>query len=335
MQSKNTLISFLQTFGILLVVVGHSFYGCGYDSVFYTWIYSFHMPLFMFISGYLLRYETERKKTPLAETSLYGRDGFIFKKVKRLLVPYVVISTLTFFPKTLLNSFAARPTDISLPEYIKMLIYPWDNVIIFFWFLPTLFLIFLIAVYGARLQRYAKCPIQILLLCTLLAHLFNPVEDVKVLNIGGVVGYLFYFALGYYVCRGKIEQKFENTPIYSATFTLLLSIFFISIPGFFGKDVLTAVNGIAMSISLGYIYTKRGMGFFHHLFGASYAIYLFSWYPQVLSQQVFLKLTDAPWQVATGLAIVSGVYVPFYIYKWIVKNKSKKYGKVIALLAGQ
>ena len=55
MQSQNSIISFLQAFGILLVVVGHSFYGCP-DNPIHTWIYSFHMPLFMFISGYLLKY---------------------------------------------------------------------------------------------------------------------------------------------------------------------------------------------------------------------------------------------------------------------------------------
>lgn len=43
----NSQISFLQTFGILLVVVGHSFYQHE-TNVIYRWIYTFHMPLFMF-----------------------------------------------------------------------------------------------------------------------------------------------------------------------------------------------------------------------------------------------------------------------------------------------
>ena len=49
-------ILFLQTFGIILVVLGHSFYQFPSDTPFIRWIYGFHMPLFFFISGYLLKY---------------------------------------------------------------------------------------------------------------------------------------------------------------------------------------------------------------------------------------------------------------------------------------
>ena len=56
MDGKNYTIYFMQTFGILLVVLGHSFYQTKDGNVVVEWIYSFHMPLFMFVSGYLLDY---------------------------------------------------------------------------------------------------------------------------------------------------------------------------------------------------------------------------------------------------------------------------------------
>ena len=56
MNNNNILVSFLQAFGIILVVIGHSYYGNTEGLWTYAWIYSFHMPLFMFISGYLLQY---------------------------------------------------------------------------------------------------------------------------------------------------------------------------------------------------------------------------------------------------------------------------------------
>lgn len=61
------------------------------------------------------------------------------EKVKRLLIPYWVISTIAFVPKVLLSRYAMRPLDFSYENYVHMLIYPSDNVIVFFWFLPTLF----------------------------------------------------------------------------------------------------------------------------------------------------------------------------------------------------
>lgn len=56
----NSNIYFLQTLGIILVVVGHAFFNRGEDIV-CQWIYTFHMPLFFFISGYLLEYTSAKK----------------------------------------------------------------------------------------------------------------------------------------------------------------------------------------------------------------------------------------------------------------------------------
>ena len=53
---RNPYVSFLQAFGILLVAAGHAFPTDGHDGLLYRWIYSFHMPLWVFLSGYLLRY---------------------------------------------------------------------------------------------------------------------------------------------------------------------------------------------------------------------------------------------------------------------------------------
>lgn len=47
----NSGIAVAKGIGIILMVIGHSgLYGC-----FYRWIYTFHMPLFFFLSGYLLK----------------------------------------------------------------------------------------------------------------------------------------------------------------------------------------------------------------------------------------------------------------------------------------
>ena len=339
MQDRNNLISFLQVFGILLVVVGHSNYGAPETPLWHTWIYSFHMPLFMFISGFLLRYGIERKQTTLTDTPLYGNKGFIWKKVKRLLIPYVVISTLAFFPKALLSRFAARSLEISWDAYIKMLVYPWDNVIIFFWFLPTLFIIFLIVMYGARMLQKLDKPMfhGILLILLALLHVFNPLEGIMLLNLQGVVAYLFYFCLGYYGCQYHIAQRLEGKRVVPGIcLSGLLSILFVTvIPPFTGKDILMALNGIALSILLGNLYVRRQWRFFHHLFGASYATYLFSWFPQVASQQILLGITHAPWQVGSLLAMVTGTYIPWLIYKWIVRHKKGRVGHWIALLTGQ
>ena len=335
MPDKNNLISFLQAFGIVLVVIGHSCQGAPARPLWFFWIYSFHMPLFMFISGFLLRYGNERKGSSLADTPI---RTFLWKKVKRLLIPYVTISTLAYFPKAALSRFAARPMDISVNDYVHMLLYPWDNVIIFFWFLPTLFIIFCLVVCGARLLKSTRIPQKhgILLAVLLMLHLFNPLAEIKFLNLAGVTSYLFYFALGYYACRYHAAERIKRYSGLALCLTGALSVAFVtSVPSFAGKDVLMAINGIGMSILLGKLYVSRQWHLLHHLFGASYAIYLFSWFPQVASQQIFLAVTHAAWQVSSILAIATGIYIPLLIYKWIIKHKKGRIGRYVALLTGQ
>lgn len=63
---RNPFLDYTKAFAILLVVVGHCIqYGSGqnylkeelfFDNILFKFIYSFHMPLFMLISGYLFAY---------------------------------------------------------------------------------------------------------------------------------------------------------------------------------------------------------------------------------------------------------------------------------------
>lgn len=81
---RDRQIDVLRTWGIILVIAGHS------GSPFSTYIYTFHMPLFFFISGYL---HFHRKEKP------WGT--FIRDKVKSLLIPYVVfwaVNNLIYYP---------------------------------------------------------------------------------------------------------------------------------------------------------------------------------------------------------------------------------------------
>lgn len=270
--------------------------------------------------------------------SLQERLSFLWKKVKRLLIPYWFISTIAFVPKVLLSRYAMRPLDFSFDEYVRMLVIPSDNVIVFFWFLPTLFLIFLIVIIlssintGINKNKLLVC----VLLISLILHLFNPLKEVNVLNLGGVVNYLFYFMLGYGCCRWKLFMRMGKYIYvgFVGLFVISMLLVFI-VPDFLGKDVVTAFVGIAMGLYLSRIYVQKRWSFFNHLFGASYAIYLFSWFPQTASQQIIWGLTHVPWQLTSILAIITGVYFPWLVYKWIVEHKHGNIGKYVALLTGQ
>ena len=342
MKEKNILISVLQTFGILLVVLGHCCSGLVEKPIWYHWIYAFHMPLFVFISGFLLRYSGQHRKLPLREQHWSGKNGFVWSKVRRLLVPYVVISTVAFLPKALLSEFALRPVEFSWMSYAEMLAFPMQNVIGFFWFLPMLFVIFMMVLAVSKLLGQNRCRLlhPLLLLLALAIHLIQPLQWVEsdvfgLLNFAGALDYLFYFALGYYVCRFDVLKYIGRHALVEGVLTFVFSILLLMVlPNFWGKDVLAAVNGIYMSICWCRIYVESGTHFLTHLFGASYAIFLFSWFPQTASQQVFLSLTGAPVWVGSLLAFVTGVYVPWVIYRWVMNRQHSRWGQRIAFLMG-
>ena len=73
-------------YGIIFVFLGHIGFGR-----FGNWIYSFHLPLFFFLSGYVFK-------------SGLGVTDFIKKKARSMLLPYILLALLFFpFDDTLYN----------------------------------------------------------------------------------------------------------------------------------------------------------------------------------------------------------------------------------------
>ena len=345
---RNKLISVLQVFGILLVVLGHCQSGVSPKPLWYDWIYSFHMPLFFFISGYLLKLTNEKKGCGVGAQPWWGTQGWIWKKTKRLLVPYLVISTFAYLPKVLMSRYALRPVDLSWNAYLEMLAYPVQNVIGFFWFLPTLFVVFALVMAAGRCAGAKRMSwlYYLLLPFAFLLSLYNPLLELNdyvfsVFNMSGAVTHLFYFALGYYVRAWHLIRENASQVGLKVLLTFAVSVaMVVAKPDGLGDigervwDILAAVNGIIMSVQLCLLYVQRDRHFLDFLFGASYAIYLFSWFPQTASQQVFVSLTGSPRWVGSVLAFFTGVYLPWLIYKWIRCHKEGRVGKVIAFLSG-
>jgi acyltransferase len=67
---------------LFFVVLGHL---VGFRGTAYTWIFSFHMMLFFFISGY--QFNAEKYVN-------YGFAKYFDKKVKSLLIPFAIVSAI-------------------------------------------------------------------------------------------------------------------------------------------------------------------------------------------------------------------------------------------------
>ena len=119
---------------IILVVIGH--YIPDNAPEWYVmnreFIYSFHMPLFMFASGFI--YIAFKKEES------YGH--FLTKKVKRLMIPYLVTSVLIVTIKLLTEGSAYVENPVTVLSYIKVLYSPEAGY--FLWFIWALWWMFVI-----------------------------------------------------------------------------------------------------------------------------------------------------------------------------------------------
>lgn len=90
MTKRIEYIDYAKCIAILLVVSGHiiqCFYILGTKDSLFTFIYSFHMPLFFFLSGYVAQITRERSFAK-------GVFPYLVRKMETLLVPFLVWSLL-------------------------------------------------------------------------------------------------------------------------------------------------------------------------------------------------------------------------------------------------
>ena len=317
-QNSSKLIFFLQAFGIILVVIGHANIS---GTWLRTWIYEFHMPLFMFISGFLMKYSL---KTDYEDVNLCE---FIKKKLYRLLIPYFVINIIALYPKILMNDFASRPVEVSWFGIIQSFIYPWDNTIIFFWFLPTLFLIFVISASLLKLFK-SDIPIIILMAVSIVCQIFN-LEFTKFLNINGVIIYFSWWGFGYFymIYEAKMKLMVDSHCLAFICFLgTLIPIYTESTENFM---YIFSILGILLSLHLGYYSVEKGHKFLDFLNGYSYSIYLFSWFPQVAVRIICIQLISFPFPLVFVLSSVFGIFIPILIAKLGKAKLSNKFFKYV------
>lgn len=93
-QTRNMYLDIVKGVIIVLVVMGHSIqYGNGYvyldgenfyDNSVFKFIYSFHMPIFMLVSGYLFNNSIEK----------YAPLHLFMKKMRMLIIPILLFGLL-------------------------------------------------------------------------------------------------------------------------------------------------------------------------------------------------------------------------------------------------
>lgn len=183
-EDRNISIDVIKGILILFVIIGHLLLGTLNENIFRFLIYAFHMPLFFFISGYLINVEKQKHLSLL---------GIIAKYFRRMLLQWIialcVFTFLAYYPNLNIGSIGAY---IVKPYY-------------HLWFVPTLF------VFIMFLWIILKFKNEYVLLCLIgiVSALLYASNAIVISMANGIrFEYFVWFALGI-VSRKYYNKKFN------------------------------------------------------------------------------------------------------------------------------
>lgn len=150
MEKINWTFSILKVFGIVFVVSGHLSGGGGIN-LFYDWfpVYSFHLPLFAFITGYFYKKNNEMNFI-----------AFFKKKIKKIIIPYFIWNLFYGIILSILIERGIVNFGMKL-SWETFLIFPFTNGQQFAfnlssWFAITYFLSIVVYTLTRKLLSYVK-----------------------------------------------------------------------------------------------------------------------------------------------------------------------------------
>ena len=315
MQKRCEEIDALKGFAMFLVVLGHSIivypinlHENNFFNNLYEFISTFHLPLFFIISGYCFSYKDSYKQ-------------YITKKIKRILIPYLIFSLLNILLRTLAPSLVNKSDD-----FVTLLM----NVIFNggeYWFLYTLFIIFLFypLLYKINRNKVIAIILEILLL---IASLLN--VKVNMFCITSLLKYLFYFNRGVLI---KIYKKdiFENNKN-NVLYTLVIFIILIFVFLLYRKYTFNYLETICAILGILFSYLLSGFEYFVRTFKSfgnnSLQIHLCNGYSLVVSRTIICNFTYNPFIIVLFNLFVDYIVVQFVI-EYIVKRS-----KALSFLMG-
>lgn len=319
----------LQGWAMLWVVIGHSSLGVAgegpeWDNALYHFAYSFHMPLFMLVSGWLFYL------TRLADKNTPPRWPYckiIKDKAVRLLLPGLVFSIVALALKVAFPGEMTRQVDLSLPGIAHSYLYPNDNPMRELWFITTLFWFFLLTPFW-RWALEKKWTMWTVMTALVFLHFVHP--SVELLCIGRVFNYALWFFLGLVICKEEYVNKYlVKQPWIALVIGVVIYGLKFLIQGSIGVFLAT-VGGIVASFGLALIADKYLPKLFFSFRNYTYQIFLMGIFAQMFVKIVYRHIS-MPYVAGYVLCLLAGLYVPVVVSKAIEKSNWKPFKLCVGL----
>ncbi|MBU3004341.1 acyltransferase family protein [Paraglaciecola arctica] len=270
MKNRVDWIDYAKGIGIILVVYGHvarGLYSAGLglptniqkliDSI----VYSFHMPLFFFLSG-LFFYDSLLKR---------GSRNLVFNKIDTIIYPYLIWSLLQGVTEVFLSNYTNGNVTLSVVLAV------WEPRAQF-WFLYILFIVFIVCTLMYSLIN-EKMHFIILIFAIFIYVQKSILPNYLILNF--LYDNLIFFVFGIVFTRYKMCEKL----IYQKSLYLTLVLFITGQYLFHGhldavytqkgiESLILALISILFIVSLSISFSKSSHRYIALLGASSMAIYL-------------------------------------------------------------
>jgi len=345
--NKINWLLILQGWTMLWVVIGHAFLGENakgpvWENTLGTIAYSFHMALFMLISGWLF-YMTRLKSYALKPDRRGGQKSvngerlavsekswtywrIVKDKAIRLLLPGVVFSLVAFAVKIAFPGEVSRQTGFGIKELALAFIYPYDNPFREFWFIATLFWLFLMTpLWKWALEK--KWTLWLMAAILLALHFLRP--ETKLLSIDRVCTHAIWFYMGLVISKENwVDRLFNQKPLFTAIAGIVLYVVGLLVEW----TILKTVGGIVFSFGLALLLDKYNPKTFFTFRNYTYQIFLMGIFAQMFVK-ILYKHISMPYIAAYVLCILMGLYVPVLVSKLIEKINWKPLSLCVGLKA--
>lgn len=299
---------------IILVVVGHF----NPDDTPAWWkaantcIYSFHMPVFLFISGFIYAFYFKKS----------NYIPFMLKKVKRLFVPYLVASLIVVSIKLATQGGAYVEHPVTATTYLEILYLPAAGY--YLWFVWALFIIFAVVhLFQSRLGH------TILFALSITLYLF-PFELPDAFCLNEFQEKWVYFMCGVMIVDYKMWKIFDCRCFWAASLACYVAFYCCLNTLNHTQYLIVAIAGIGMVISASkmlecLIWVKQRV--LLPVATSSFTIYLYHTTFSGFAKAGFAKIsipTDL-FIAEACVVVMCGVLMPMTIHALIKKTPKLKW----------
>ena len=308
--SKNTktdrsiYIDVVKAFSIILVVIGHNIqFGCGefflseqlfYDSRLYQVIYSFHMPLFTIISGYLFYYTAKK----------YPVKRIIINKTRGLLLPVISWSSI---PVSIILAKVGINGNIGW-DLIPLILSTVYHNLWFLWAILFCVLVTLVVKYICKDSTIVYGVLVVLFLITPDFYNFH------------LYKYVYpYFVVGYFGAKVGIKDRIKNHQKMESIVVCVLVLSYLTLIQFFSKETFIYTTKISILNRGGDTFRQINIDMYRYIIGfigvGAVLLLLMDLCRHIRENSVIEKVLCYIGRNSMGIYIIDSILVQYLLHR--------------------